>query len=46
MPAGIDTRTGVTDVNDIKTKPKPSNRQFEFIIKREFNAPRGRVWKA
>ena len=31
-----------------KTKPAPAKQapEFEFIIKREFNAPRERVWKA
>lgn len=33
-------------MNDINTKPSPAKRQFEFVIKRTFNAPRERVWKA
>jgi uncharacterized protein YndB with AHSA1/START domain len=34
------------DVNDIKTKPNLAKQQFEFVIKRIFNAPRERVWRA
>jgi uncharacterized protein YndB with AHSA1/START domain len=33
-------------VNDINTKPHPTKQQFEFVIKRTFNAPRRRVWQA
>jgi activator of Hsp90 ATPase-like protein len=33
-------------VNDINIKPNPAKQQFEFVIKRTFNAPRGRVWQA
>jgi uncharacterized protein YndB with AHSA1/START domain len=39
-------QTGVTDVNEIKTKPSLAKQQFEFVIKRTFNAPRERVWRA
>ena len=33
-------------MNDINIKPNPAKQQFEFVIKRTFNAPRGRVWQA